>query len=155
MIQIDMAMPDNCVECRFNVSEFGFCNAMPVNFCGRVNDCEEDGRPEWCPLVAQQPRLLTIDEIHDSMVVWLEAGTKLLKIVDDDGVVLAIGGSERAGAKCFITVWDVCVAMMNDEYNLTWRAWSGRPTKEQQEKELWNRRANDDERWPDFKGGGD
>ena len=55
MIQIDMQMPDNCVECRFNVSEFGFCNAMPVNFCGRANDFEEDGKPEWCPLKAQAP----------------------------------------------------------------------------------------------------
>ena len=54
MIQIDMPMPDNCVECRFNASGFGYCNAMPVNFCGRVNDFEEDGRPEWCPLKAQE-----------------------------------------------------------------------------------------------------
>lgn len=89
-------------------------------------------------LKAQQPRLLTLDEIHDSMVVYLEAGTKLLKIVDDDGVVLAIGGSERMGAKCFLTVWDVSTAAMNDEYNVTWRAWSARPTKEQQEGTPWN-----------------
>ena len=86
----------------------------------------------------QEPRLLRLDEIHDSMVVYLEAGTKLLKIVDDDGVVLAIGGSERTGAKCFITVWDMGVAGMNDEYNVTWRAWSQRPTMEQREKEPWN-----------------
>ena len=138
MIQIDMPMPDNCLECRFNTSEFGYCNAMPVEFVGQVSDFEEDGKPEWCPLKAQQPNLLTLDEIHDSMVVYLEAGTKFLKIVDDDGVVLAIGGSERMGAKCFITVWDVCVAMMNDEYNVTWRAWSQRPTKEQREGTAWN-----------------
>lgn len=89
-------------------------------------------------LTEQEPRLLTLDEIHDSMVVWLEAGTKFLKIVDDDGVVLAIGGSERIGAKCFITVWDVDIAAMNDEYNVTWRAWSQRPTKEQREGTPWN-----------------
>jgi hypothetical protein len=23
---------------------------MPENFCGYVNYCEEDGKPEWCPL---------------------------------------------------------------------------------------------------------
>ena len=50
MIAIDMQMPESCVECRFNISEFGYCNAMPVEFVGHVNDCEEDGRPEWCPL---------------------------------------------------------------------------------------------------------
>ena len=97
-------------------------------------------------LKAQEPHLLTLDEIHDSMVVYIEAGTKFLKIVDDDGVVLAIGGSSCANAKCFITVWNVGIAAMNDEYNVTWRAWSQRPTKEQREKEPWNRRANDDER---------
>ena len=97
-------------------------------------------------LTAQEPRLLMLDEIHDSMTVYLEAGTKFLKIVDDDGVVLAIGGSERMGAKCFITVWDVSTAAMNDEYNVTWRAWSQRPTKEQRENEPWDRRTNDDER---------
>ena len=89
-------------------------------------------------LKAQEPRLLTLDEIHDSMVVYLEAGTKFLKIVDDDGVVLAIGGSERTGAKCFITVWDVGVAAKDDEYNVTWRAWSQRPTREQWEGTAWN-----------------
>ena len=54
MIQIDMPMPENCVECRFNVSEFGYCNVAPKNFCGIVNDLEEDGKPEWCPLKAQE-----------------------------------------------------------------------------------------------------
>lgn len=89
-------------------------------------------------LTAQEPHLLTLDEFHDSMVVYLEAGTKLLKIVDDDGVVLAIGGSERMGAKCFLTVWNVSTAAMNNEYNVTWRAWSERPTKEQREGTPWD-----------------
>ena len=97
-------------------------------------------------LKAQVPHLLTLDEIHDSMVVYLEAGTKFLKIVDDDGMVLAIGGSERMGAKCFLTVWDVSTAAMNDEYNVTWRAWSQRPTKEQREREPWDRRTRNDQR---------
>lgn len=88
-------------------------------------------------LKAQEPHLLTLDEIHDSMVVYLEAGTEFLKRMDDDGVVLAIGGSERAGAKCFITVWDVGIAAMDDEYNVTWRAWSERPTVEQRERTPW------------------
>jgi hypothetical protein len=52
MIQIDMPMPVNCVECRFNDSEYGYCYAKPKNFCGIVNDLGEDGKPEWCPLIA-------------------------------------------------------------------------------------------------------
>ena len=46
MIQIDMPMPDNCDECRFN-TEYGFCKAMPDNFCGNTDDSK---RPEWCPM---------------------------------------------------------------------------------------------------------
>lgn len=43
---IDMDMPNNCDECRFN-TEYSFCKAMPDNFCGNTDDRE---RPEWCPL---------------------------------------------------------------------------------------------------------
>lgn len=50
MIQIDMPMPDNCDECRFN-SEYGYCKAMPDNFCGNTDDRK---RPEWCPLKEQE-----------------------------------------------------------------------------------------------------
>jgi len=56
MIQIDMPMPESCVECRFSQGGYMYCHAMPENFCGYVNDCEEDGRPEWCPLKAQEPK---------------------------------------------------------------------------------------------------
>ena len=51
MIAIDMKLPDSCVTCRFSQGDYGFCHAMPENFCGQVNDFEEQGRPEWCPLV--------------------------------------------------------------------------------------------------------
>lgn len=67
MIRIDMPMPDNCVECRFNLSEFGYCNAMPVEFCGRVNDYEEDGKPEWCPLKVQEPKEMSDAELMDAI----------------------------------------------------------------------------------------
>lgn len=129
----------------------GMTNEKVIAILGALKECYLGGVVDALDfaieaLKAQEPRLLTLEEIHDSMVVWLEAGTKFLKIVDDDGVVLAIGGSERTGAKCFITVWNVNVAAMNDEYNVTWRAWSQRPTKEQREKEPWNRRVKDDQR---------
>ena len=49
MIMIDIDMPDNCDECRFN-TEYGFCKAMPDNFCGNTDDRK---RPKWCPLKEQ------------------------------------------------------------------------------------------------------
>ena len=62
MIQIDMPMPDNCLECMFCISKFGYCNAMPVEFVEHVNDCEEDGKPEWCPLEEPEPIRKEIEE---------------------------------------------------------------------------------------------
>ena len=46
MILIDMPMPENCSECRFE-TECGYCKAMPDNFCGYTDEVE---RPKWCPL---------------------------------------------------------------------------------------------------------
>ena len=51
MIAIDMEMPLSCVECRFSQGDYGFCHAMPENFCGYVYGSEDEGRPSWCPLI--------------------------------------------------------------------------------------------------------
>lgn len=73
MIMIDIDMPDNCDECRFN-TEYGFCKAMPDNFCGNTDDRK---KPEWCPMKGQEPKPVgkewnecpscgkTLDRIHD------------------------------------------------------------------------------------------
>ena len=58
MIMIDINMPDNCDECRFN-TEYGFCKAMPDNFCGNTDDRK---RPEWCPLKEQDAVKPVLDE---------------------------------------------------------------------------------------------
>ena len=55
MIQIDMPMPKNCLDCPA-CNEYLTC-AIPVN--GRKwgeNDVREygNGRPEWCPLKEQE-----------------------------------------------------------------------------------------------------
>lgn len=64
MIQIDMKMPTNCLDCPA-CNEYLTC-AIPVN--GRKwgeNDVREfgKGRPEWCPLKEQEP--LAIRMIDD------------------------------------------------------------------------------------------
>lgn len=56
MIQIDMQMPSNCLDCPA-CNEYLMC-AIPVN--GRKwgeDDVREfgQGRPEWCPLKEQEP----------------------------------------------------------------------------------------------------
>ena len=62
MIQIDMPMPTNCLDCPA-CNEYLTC-AIPVN--GRKwgeNDVREfgQGRPEWCPMKEQEAVSITTD----------------------------------------------------------------------------------------------
>jgi len=62
MIQIDMPMPKNCLDCPA-CNEYLMC-AIPVN--GRKwgeNDVREfgQGRPEWCPMKEQEAVSITTD----------------------------------------------------------------------------------------------
>ena len=55
MIQIDMPMPTNCIDCPA-CNEYLMC-AIPANGRGwGENDVHEfdQGRPEWCPLKEQE-----------------------------------------------------------------------------------------------------
>lgn len=55
MIQIDMPMPTNCLDCPA-CNEYLMC-AIPVNGRGwGENDVREfgQGRPEWCPMKEQK-----------------------------------------------------------------------------------------------------
>lgn len=66
MIQIDMSMPKNCLDCPA-CNEYLMC-AIPVN--GRKwgeNDVKEFGqsRPEWCPMKEQEavkPRVSSVEQ---------------------------------------------------------------------------------------------
>ena len=118
MIQIDMPMPEGCVECRFYQGVFLYCHAMPENFSGYVDYCEENGRPEWCPLIAQAPRVMTLEEARNVEVVWVE------------------DRNEREIYPCIVK------NNMNDsklyKYGVQWRCWTARPTEEQREGQDWN-----------------
>jgi hypothetical protein len=65
MIQIDMPMPTNCLDCPA-CNEYLMC-AIPVN--GRKwgeNDVREfgQGRPEWCPMQEQEAAVRCKDCKH-------------------------------------------------------------------------------------------
>lgn len=67
MIQIDMQMPKNCLECPC-CNEYLMC-AIPVNGRGwGENDVKDfsEGRPEWCPLKEQSAVEPILEQ--DSMV---------------------------------------------------------------------------------------
>ena len=56
MIQIDMQMPKNCIECPA-CNEYLMC-AIPCNGRGfGENDVKDfsQSRPEWCPMIETEP----------------------------------------------------------------------------------------------------
>ncbi len=49
MVQIDIDMPENCIECPIHDGEYGRCNAnknISVNF---------EERPRKCPIIEPEP----------------------------------------------------------------------------------------------------
>lgn len=63
MIQIDMQMPANCLDCPA-CNEYLAC-AIPVNGRGwGENDVREfsQGRPEWCPMKEQEAKPIKYKE---------------------------------------------------------------------------------------------
>lgn len=74
MIQIDMPMPTNCLDCPA-CNEYLTCG-IPVNGRGwGENDVREfgQGRPEWCPM-KEQENLLGIQQTSDS-ITFISTGT--------------------------------------------------------------------------------
>ena len=136
MIQIDMSMPTNCLDCPV-CNEYLAC-AIPVN--GRKwgeNDVRDfsQSRPDWCPLKDQEARVLDWDELKDwGNVVWLE---------DKDEQACYIGLTVYIGTyyATFINVepgkfhrFDVLYALYKKEF----RCWSARPTIKQRQEVKWN-----------------
>lgn len=129
MIQIDMPMPKSCVECRFSQGGYMYCHAMPENYCGYVNYCEEDGRPEWCPLKAQEPRVMTLEEIPDAVFGWMEMFGQLIPCVLEDVYV-----DDTVG---FANIEDGHDYICASDYNKTWRCWTQKPSDAQREAVKW------------------
>ena len=141
MIQIDMPTPENCVECRFSQGGYMYCHAMPENFCGYVNYCEENGRPEWCPLIAQEPRVMTLEELAAAQKtpVWRETKSKHKDLYN--GWMLAYDiqwGKGIMGMRQGMTEPNGRVGWCKlDDYGKTWRCWTAKPTEEQREAVKW------------------
>ena len=68
MIQIDMPMPENCLDCPA-CNEYLMC-AIPRNGRGwGENDVRDysQSRPEWCPMKDQEAKQVTIAQAHFGM----------------------------------------------------------------------------------------
>ena len=111
---------------------------MPVSCTvpGLLRDCLD-------LLEEATPRVLSLDEIHNGMALWIELRDvpmwiRKLEYHRNDGVLLAIGGSSAGGARCFIAVFNWAFAVNDTDYNISWRAWTQEPTNEQREAVKWN-----------------
>ena len=93
-------------------------------------------------LKAQEPRVMTLEEIRDALKkpLWKEckSGNKALytgwvlayDVQTGEGITgTRLGMAEPSGR----VVW-----YKLDDYGKTWRCWISRPTDEQREKEPWN-----------------
>lgn len=121
--------------------------------CPYFNDCAGDiphgmHRDALEVLQSYQPRLLRLDEIHRKMTAWIEFRNKpkWLECICDatltQRIVLAIGGSSAGYAKCFITEDDISIGLNDCDYNVTWRAWTCEPAKEQMDDEPWKEKED-------------
>lgn len=148
MIQIDMPMPMNCLECRFRWSgdSVTYCLAQSHDHLHRIvytyYGYEEQmvWRESTCPLISQEARLLSACDVascEKSVVLWVE---------ERQGVIWNLLPLE-IGAKAshpdtgtdyllFITYHGIR-KFECDEYNQTWRCWTERPTNEQREAAPW------------------
>lgn len=51
MIQVDLPMPEHCIECpMYEDSVFGKCNAKGIWFGEEEDIYFRQNRPVWCPL---------------------------------------------------------------------------------------------------------
>lgn len=127
----------------------GFHDGIP-NIC-EVTECPYRDNKAYCVhelahdagmliselLKAQEPRVLTLAEVTKCSMCWLEDDVMLVP-------ALFIGMERRANG----TKSDVFLANVQDsddcefwydldDYGVTWRCWTSRPTDEQREAEPW------------------
>ena len=128
-----MEMPEKCSECRFQ-SEHYYCSAMEKEYCGYTWD--DDGKPDWCPLIDANPRMLTLGEAQEAQYVFIETR----KWVDGDYHGIAIH-KDTDYSDClteFLDSYGCELTCDNSMYNDNWRCWDKKPTQEQTMAVKWN-----------------
>lgn len=81
-------------------------------------------------LKAQEPRVMTLEEIPDAVFGWIEMFGQLIPCVLED-----VYADDTVG---FANIEDGHDYLCASDYNKTWRCWNQRPTDAQREAEPWN-----------------
>ena len=115
MIQIDVQMPSNCYDCwiRKNLG----CRIANDN--GWLNNKRSDD----CPLKAQEPRVMTLEEYE----AWVD-----IPFTERNPVFCE--ERTRRGSICY---WANTTVYSRSEYGKNKRCWTSRPTEEQREATPW------------------
>lgn len=87
-------------------------------------------------LKTQEPRVMTLGEIMecgDAEIMYLETG------VYEKDIKPAIFQPENTqeGYFCFVSAWKFSGFYHVDNYKISWRCWTSRPTEEQREATTW------------------
>ena len=98
--------------------------------CPYYEHCEELARDALALLKAQEPRVMTLEELVRDNVVWLED-------YDKENVVPGIYCDGHDGDRVFATKMHGYLFVKDDDYMIRWRCWTSRPTDEQREAVKW------------------
>ena len=82
---------------------------------------------------SDKSRLLSVDELSDRMMGWLEERKQ-------SEVLPVIGGRTvyDGAVRCFIDALDRSVNFRCDEYNVTWRIWTSEPSEKERADVRWD-----------------
>lgn len=152
MIQIDIPMPRNCLECRFSWAgdSCTYCVAQcyhkpgggyhlhKINPNYKSREEQDVWREPSCPLIAQEPHMMTLEEVKKASFVWIESKNGHLK--EPALIMLAIRIMDNMEQKIigidFITVHG-SVTLPVEKYNILFRCWTSNPTDEQRWAVKW------------------
>ena len=113
------------LECCINIRPGMGCKICPYHY--KPSDCDRDVILDAIRLL--KPRVLTLEEAIEADICWAEAnGVEMIiptRLYDNGGTVTLrklIADPEE---------------VPRDEYGVTWRCWTARPTREERKAAAW------------------
>jgi hypothetical protein len=144
MIQIDMEMPKCCDEC-FALDDHGdypFC-LISQDQRGYTFNTKEKRMPT-CPLKAQEPRVMTVDDVvtlkkDDVIVLEQHEISVIINAIYMQRITREDDDTTYTEAIKVVTAYTDGSAWLNcGTYGKAWRIWTSRPTDAQMEAIPWD-----------------
>ena len=114
----------------------GFMSIMQVPF---MNDPDalayiEEVKTVLKQAKAQEPRLMTLEEVHDMAWDYCYLEEEVIK----DNVLQKYCGKHRVKCITWPSIASCVLTFCDDAYGKRWRCWTQRPTDEQREAVKWD-----------------